>query len=88
MRNLPEERKLHLTVADFAGFLFLIFILMGCSTCHDSSSTIPDDMKQWYLFQKGSYWICQNDKTHETDSTYFYKDPYCYNAVNPSMMRY
>ena len=31
---------------------------------------VPEEMKQYFVFQKGSYWIYKNDSTGEIDSTY------------------
>ena len=52
--------------------LFLISCKKNTTTIH---YTIPDEMKQWYLYQNGSYWIYQNDKTPQIDCTYISKDP-------------
>jgi hypothetical protein len=36
----------------------------------DKDYPVPEEMKQYFVFQKGSYWIYKNDSTGELDSTY------------------
>jgi hypothetical protein len=54
--------------------LFLILI-SACNKNKINHKTIPDDLKQWYLYQQGSYWIYQNNKTSKIDCTYISAPP-------------
>jgi hypothetical protein len=57
-------------------FLSLFCILsLGCKKNKIDYKTIPDDFKQWYLYQQGSYWIYQNNKTSMIDCTYISTPP-------------
>ena len=55
-------------------FIYLFFFLFVASfvSCKKESPhyTISDGMKQFFVYQKGSYWIYKNDSTNSTDSTY------------------
>jgi hypothetical protein len=56
--------------------LILLFVISGCNKKPKVDHyTISDEIKQWYLFQKGSYWIYINDVTQKTDSTYINEIP-------------
>jgi hypothetical protein len=56
--------------------LFLPLLFVSCKkTTNPNYVVISDEMKQWFLYQKGSYWIYQNDKTLQIDCTYITKDP-------------
>jgi hypothetical protein len=37
--------------------------------------TISDDLKQWYLYQKGSFWIYKNENTQQIDSLFILNSP-------------
>jgi hypothetical protein len=52
--------------------IFLICVLVGFVSCKKDTPyyKISDSMKQYFLYQKGSYWIYQNDSTNTIDSTY------------------
>ncbi len=52
--------------------VMLVFLLISISSCKKELAHYPisDDMKQFFAYQKGSYWIYQNDSTMMLDSTY------------------
>lgn len=52
--------------------VMLVFLLISISSCKKELPHYPisDDMKQFFAYQKGSYWIYQNDSTMMLDSTY------------------
>jgi hypothetical protein len=60
-------------------FLFSCVVSITFCGCKKSSQpihyVISDEIKQWYLYQKGSYWIYQNENTLQIDSTSISKDP-------------
>jgi hypothetical protein len=58
-------------------WLFLVFLMVaGCKkTSEPGHSIISDDMKSWYLYQQGSYWIFENNKSSKTDCTFINKEP-------------
>jgi hypothetical protein len=61
----------------FAAISLLMFLTIGCKKSTPTHyDVIPDEVKQWYLYQKGSYWIYQNDKQSENDCTYIIKEPH------------
>ena len=48
-------------------FFFIVFL----SSCKkEPYYGISDGMKEYFVFQKGSYWIYQDDSTGVHDSTY------------------
>jgi hypothetical protein len=47
--------------------LLFLFALYSCKPNRHYS--ISDDMKAWFAYQQGSYWIYQNDSTKSIDST-------------------
>lgn len=53
-------------------FVLFVFLLISISSCKKELPHYPisDDMKQFFAYQKGSYWIYQNDSTMMLDSTY------------------
>jgi hypothetical protein len=56
-------------------FLFLLSFF-GCKKSSSSiEEVIPDEIKQWYLYQTGSYWIYKNEQTLQNDSTYIKQAP-------------
>ncbi len=64
------------TIAQIIYSLLVSFLLISCNKKTEQVHfIIPDEMKQWYLYQKGSYWIFQNETNQHTDSTYINKDP-------------
>ena len=51
--------------------LFFLFIFLpGCKKHPDHHYYLTDDAKKYTAFQKGNYWIYQNDSTLITDSMY------------------
>ena len=72
-----------------------VFLLLACAIlaslwgCHKSSNTdqgprrvlnIPDDFKEWSLFQPGSYWVYKDEKTGIADCTAYKHGPYTWQA--------
>jgi len=56
-------------------FIVILFFT-GCKkSSQPSHDVIPDEIKQWYLYQKDSYWVYQNDQTPQIDCVYISKDP-------------
>jgi hypothetical protein len=56
----------------------IVVLLMsgvGCKKKEPRHYTISDELKQWYLYQRGSYWIYWNESTNILDSTYVEIDP-------------
>ena len=72
--------------------LFLLLsVLIGCSKKSGYNEYIPEQLKQYSVFQKGSYWVYLNEATGAIDSSYLSKPPfYLYNdPVNdPPQNRY
>jgi hypothetical protein len=59
-------------------FLAVLVLLLGGGCKKSSSPTyyaVPDDLKQWYLYQKGSYWVYTNNQSSKIDCTFLSKDP-------------
>lgn len=61
-------------------FLLLVSTLAACSTDDDDSTPLSEDKlaipafaKDHTFFKEGSYWIYENDKTHELDCVYVYQ---------------
>ena len=56
----------------FKLILILSLLVIFSESCKKSIPYYPvsDDMKQFFVFQKGSYWIYKNDSTNLIDSTY------------------
>jgi hypothetical protein len=70
LRNIKDLNKIYLV------FLIVLDLLFGCTKKNKvEHDTIPTELKQWYLFQKGSYWIYNNDKTQKIDSSFINKIP-------------
>jgi hypothetical protein len=56
--------------------IILISIAGGCTNKDKvQNDEISDNLRQWYLFQKGSFWIYRNETTQQIDCTYIDKDP-------------
>jgi hypothetical protein len=55
--------------------IFLIFAVVIFASCKKETPyyKISDDMKQYFVYQKGSYWVYRNDSTGDTDSSYIDK---------------
>src|SRR5450830_522384 len=51
----------------FSILLFSLFLLYSCKS--DRHYSISEDMKPWFAYQKGSYWIYQDDSTKSIDTT-------------------
>ena len=56
----------------------ILFFLAGCKKKERVHYTIADDVKQYGLFQKGSYWIYLNESTNQIDCTYVSQPPVFY----------
>jgi hypothetical protein len=52
--------------------IFLILVAIFIVSCKKETPyyQIPDYLKQYFVFQKGSYWIYTNDSTNSLDSTF------------------
>lgn len=61
------------------GFITLFFLLL-CTSCEEHSSYfyVPEEFKQFGLFQKGSYWIYQDSATLHIDSCLVSNTPHSY----------
>ncbi len=58
----------------FLLLLPLLYFLPGCTKQNNPEYYyIPDDFKQWVVYQPGSYWIYLNEKTGVQDCTYVTK---------------
>jgi hypothetical protein len=59
--------------------ILIIFCMLFPAACKKSSepfySVIPADIRENFLFQKGSYWIYQNNLSGRVDSVRIEKDP-------------
>jgi len=55
-------------------FLIALCLFTNCKK-EPIHYTIPDELKQLSVFNKGSYWIYINEKTSVLDSTYVKTDP-------------
>jgi hypothetical protein len=60
--------------------LFLISLFVACQK-ETPDYKISDDMKQYFVYQTGSFWILTNDSTNETDSMYITKTIYSKQGV-------
>jgi len=62
--------------------ILLILTCIGLADCRKKSSLeyypISDDLKQLFLYQQGSYWVYQNDKSSYIDSIYINQAPKMY----------
>ena len=56
-------------------FLMILFPIVGCKKKHVVTEYIPPELKEYALFQPGSFWIYRNEVTGATDSTYISKKP-------------
>jgi hypothetical protein len=70
---------------DICRLLFLVFFALLTTfqfSCKKNSepkhNTIPEEVKSYYLFQPGSYWIYHNTKTNYIDCTYINSPPEFY----------
>lgn len=61
-------------------FSFLIILLFSCKKEEKQHFYVPSEFKRWTVFNKGSYWIFQNDSTLEIDSTYIKDNPISFNV--------
>ncbi|MCX6305488.1 MAG: hypothetical protein NT040_11020 [Bacteroidetes bacterium] len=71
--------------------LLLLSVFIGCSKKSGYNEYIPEQLKQYSVFQEGSYWVYKNESTGMIDSSYLLKPPvYLYNdPVNdPPQNRY
>ncbi len=60
----------------------ILFFSVGCKKKERVHYTIADDVKQYGLFQKGSYWIYLNETTNQIDCTYVNQPPiFCTNNL-------
>jgi hypothetical protein len=66
----------------------LLLIPCGCrksnSVSYSSPTTvynIPDDFKEWAMYQPGSYWVYLNEKSGVTDCTSYKRGPYYHEDV-------
>ena len=48
----------------------LLYVLQGCTKHDPEYYYVPDDFKQWVVYQPGTYWIYLNEKTGIQDCTY------------------
>jgi hypothetical protein len=56
--------------------LLLIFLIFsGCNKNKAHDEYIPDQLKQYSVFQMGSYWVFKNESTGAIDSSYLLKPP-------------
>jgi len=55
--------------------LFLIGLFMACQK-ETPYYKISDNMKQYFVYQPGSFWIFTNDSTNESDSMYISEAKY------------
>jgi hypothetical protein len=51
-------------------FLPLLIVFQGCTKHDPEYYYIPDEFKQWVVYQPGTYWIYLNEKTGIQDCTY------------------
>jgi hypothetical protein len=72
--------------------LLIVFLIsLGCSKKSGYNEYIPAQLKQYSVFQVGSYWVFKNESTGTIDSSYLLNPPvYLYNdPVNdPPQNRY
>lgn len=56
-------------------FTLFIILTYSCKKEEPEHIRISDEFKRWTVFNKGSYWIFQNDSTFELDSLYLKENP-------------
>jgi hypothetical protein len=56
-------------------FCLIILIMFVACTKEGHHYSISQEFKDYFLFQKGSYWIYQNDSTNSIDCTYLATQP-------------
>ena len=56
--------------------LLLILISPGCTKKKVETIYIPEYLKQYAVFQIGSFWVFKNEKTGEIDSSFIASPPY------------
>jgi hypothetical protein len=54
----------------FLLLLPILYYLQGCTKHDPEYYKIPDDFKQWVVYQPGTYWIYLNEQTGAQDCTY------------------
>ena len=61
----------------------LLFIIALSAACNKETPyyKISDEMKQYFVYQPGSFWIFTNDSTNETDSMYVIRAVYSTQGV-------
>ena len=47
-----------------------LYVFEGCTKQDPEYYTIPEDFKQWVVYQPGTYWIYLNEKTGAQDCTF------------------
>ena len=65
-----------ITFKRLASFFIWIFLLFIVCCNKEKNYTISDNMKEYFAYKQGSYWIYKNDSTGSLDSTYvdYYSD--------------
>jgi hypothetical protein len=56
-------------------FLMILLPNLGCKKKQVVTEYIPNELKEYALFQPGSFWIYRNEITGGTDSTYISNKP-------------
>lgn len=66
--------KTSIILSIISGFTFLL--LIGCNKENKNYDYIPEQIKQYSVFQLGSYWVYKNEATGKLDSSYLAVSPY------------
>lgn len=59
----------------FIQVLFILLIFLGCNKESGWKEYIPEQLKQYSIFQEGSYWVYKNEITGAIDSSYISSPP-------------
>jgi hypothetical protein len=57
-------------IISFLLLLPFLYVFEGCTKHDPEYYTIPEDFRQWVVYQPGTYWIYLNEKTGAQDCTY------------------
>jgi len=62
----------------FILFCCIILLVSSCSKKNVETIYIPEYLKQYGVFQVGSYWVFKNELTGIIDSSFIVSPPYIY----------
>jgi len=79
---------------NLVSFFALVILIVSCTKTEEIHTPMSQEMKQWCVFNQGSYWIYQNDSTFEIDCVYVASPPvsivktYDYEGYREGLTRY